>query len=98
MNCKKCKEPIVFPHPINPNHCDKCGDASCSTPSTGSLSDLAEMYLEECHVSGDSMLDTDHSIDDLPDIKGGSFYVADLMAGFVERMRKENDLREPERD
>ena len=57
----------------------------------GSLSDLASIYLEECHVSGDSMINMDHSIDDLPDRELGAFYVADLMAGFVERIMKENE-------
>ena len=43
------------------------------------------------------MLSMDHSIDDLPYHKLGAFCVADLMAGFVERVLEENaqDQRQP---
>jgi hypothetical protein len=48
------------------------------------LSKMASIYLEtKFHVSGDAMLDMDHSLDDIPEDRRGSFYVADIMEGFA---------------
>lgn len=54
------------------------------------LEDKAAIYIEECHISGDTMIDMDHSLDDMPKEKIGAMYVHDLMAGFVEALEKVN--------
>ena len=65
-------------------------EASDSSQVAGSLSGLASLYLEENHVSGDSMIDRDHSLEGLKDDDLGAFDIADLMSGFAEKMMKEN--------
>ena len=63
---------------------------SARSKMADSLSDLASLYLEECHVSGDSMIALDHSLESHQKCMNGSLYIADLMAGFAEKMIKEN--------
>ena len=74
------------------SHCPECDEKRVSDSSqvAGSVSDLASLYLEECHVSGDSMIALDHSLEGHPECMNGSLYIADLMAGFAEKMMKEN--------
>jgi hypothetical protein len=47
------------------------------------LQDLAAIYLEDAHISGDAMIVLDHSV---PVDKGGSMYLADLMAEFTKQV------------
>jgi hypothetical protein len=53
-----------------------------------SLEDRAAIYLEESHVSGDAMIQMDHDLDELSEEWQGSFYLHDLLAGFVRHLSK----------
>jgi len=43
----------------------------------------AAMYLEDCHISGDTMVKMDHSLDDIPEDQRGSIYLHDLLAAYA---------------
>ena len=49
------------------------------------LKDQAAIYLEEMNISGDTMVQMNHHLDDMPKDKIGAYYLNDLMAGFVRR-------------
>jgi len=53
---------------------------------TKNMVGLAAEYLEEWHVSGDTMVERDHCMDG---VEGGSYYVHDIMVGFVKHL---NDI------
>ncbi|MCK5607537.1 hypothetical protein KAR91_36980 [Candidatus Pacearchaeota archaeon] len=53
-------------------------------PRSVGLSDRAALYLEELHISGDTMIEMDHSLESLDAGKVGSLYLHDILAGFVE--------------
>ena len=48
------------------------------------LEDRAAIYLEEMNISGDTMVQMNHHLDDVPKDKIGAYYLQDLMAGFVQ--------------
>ena len=48
------------------------------------LKDQAAIYLEEMNISGDTMVQMNHHLDDMPKDKIGAYYLNDLMAGFVQ--------------
>ena len=51
------------------------------------LVDKAAMFLERAFVSGDTMVEMDHNLENLPkDIDGGSVYLHDLFTNFVEEI------------
>ena len=50
----------------------------------------AAVYLELNNISGDTMIAMDNNLDNVPKDKIGSFYLHDLMAGFVEYLIKNN--------
>lgn len=50
----------------------------------GYLKDQAAIYLEEMNISGDTMVQMNHHLDDMPKDKIGAYYLQDLMAGFVQ--------------
>lgn len=43
----------------------------------------AVIYLEECNISGDTMIQMNHCLDDIPKEKQGSIYLHDLLAGYA---------------
>lgn len=47
------------------------------------LEDQAAIFLEEMNISGDTMVQMNHHLDDIPKDKIGAYYLNDLMAGFV---------------
>lgn len=56
------------------------------------LEDRAAIYLEEMNISGDTMVQMNHHLDDMPKDKIGAYYLNDLMAGFV---RRNEDINQP---
>ena len=48
------------------------------------LADRAAIFLEEMNISGDEMVQMNHSLDDIPKDKIGAYYLHDIMAGFVQ--------------
>jgi len=76
--------------------CEKCGTSvthkplkekkapGSKVPCGDGLSDRAALYLEELHISGDTMIEMDHSLESLDDDKVGALYLHDILAGFVE--------------
>ena len=48
------------------------------------LKDRAAIFLEEMNISGDTMVQMNHHLDDMPEDKIGAYYLQDLMAGFVQ--------------
>lgn len=48
------------------------------------LENRAAIFLEEMNISGDTMVQMNHSLDDIPKEKIGAYYLHDLMAGFVQ--------------
>ncbi len=69
----------------------KSAAANCSSAGQGDgdaglkkeVGGLAAEYLEEMHVSGDVMVERDHNMDGE---ESGSYYVHDLMSGFVKHL------------
>ena len=57
------------------------------------LEELAAIYLEELHVSGDTMLYMDHSLNTL-DGEVGAMYLTDILAGFVASVTKKGGKNE----
>jgi hypothetical protein len=51
-----------------------------------SLEDRAAIYLEEMHISGDTMITMDHALDDISQDQQGAYYLYDLLAGFVQHL------------
>lgn len=45
----------------------------------------AAIYLEECHISGDTMINMNHSLDEVPEEERGAYYLHDLLAQFAAR-------------
>ena len=76
--------------------CMECDSSECygplkankapvaEVPCSVGLSDRAALYLEELHVSGDTMIEMDHSLENMNDDKVGSLYLHDILAGFIE--------------
>ena len=50
------------------------------------LETKAAIFLEEMHISGDTMVAMDHSLDDVPEEEQGSLYLHDIMSLFVESL------------
>lgn len=62
------------------------------------LEDKAAIFLEESFVSGDTMIEMDHDLDNLPEgMEKGSYYLHDLLALFAEQLynkfKKDNGNR-----
>lgn len=53
------------------------------------LKDNAAMFLEEMNISGDTMVDMNHNIEDLPEYEKGAYNLFDIMKAFVEHVRGE---------
>ena len=49
------------------------------------LKDRAAIFLEEMNVSGDTMIEMNHSIDELPPEKIGAYYLHDLLEWFTDK-------------
>lgn len=46
----------------------------------------ASIFLEELNISGDTMVEMDHNIDDLPTEEIGSYYLYDILCLYVDKL------------
>lgn len=58
------------------------------------LKDEAAIFLEEMHVSGDAMIDMDHCLDELAVDEHGSYYLHDVLAGFLLYFEKKQEIEQ----
>jgi len=49
------------------------------------LADEAAIFLEEMNISGDEMIQMNHSLDDIPEDKIGAYNLHDIMAEFARK-------------
>lgn len=54
--------------------------------NTQDLQDKASAFLEENHISGDTMIQMNHGLDSLDKNKIGAYYMHELMVAFLEQM------------
>lgn len=93
QRCRECDGVGAEPSGLRCSACDGTGIEA--TPSTDSKEDEKEyleiletkaaIYLEEAHVSGDTMVKMNYHVDELSEDQTGSYYVCDLMARFLKK-------------
>lgn len=60
---------------------------------SGKQSDAA-MFLEELHISGDTMVAMNHSLDDVPTEAQGSFYLHDILVLYSENKSNQKTMKD----
>ena len=57
------------------------------------LKDVAAMWLEELNISGDTMIDMNHDLENLDPNLRGSYNLFDLLDLFVDHVREGEELK-----
>ena len=59
------------------------------------LKDKAAIWLEEMYISGDTQINIDHNLDELPEEQqSGCYDLCDILSGFVEHVRGQETSNE----